>query len=107
MVKGLVGMICLAIVIISVYHVTWAPVMFRRYSLDFNFLLCFLLMFGVCGLYWQQKDSARLSYLLTLLAAAVFAVCFLLYFVEYDYSIATHHRDIWEKARDLIAFWEK
>ena len=107
MVKGLVGMICLSVVIISAYHVTWAPVMFRRYSLDFNFLLCFLLMLGVCGLYWQQKDSARLSYLLTLLAAAVFAVCFLLYFVEYDYSIATHHRDIWEKARDLIAFWEK
>lgn len=107
MIPGMVGMICLAVVIITAYHVTWAPVIFRRYSLDFNFLLCFLMMFGVCGLYWQRKDHAKVSYVLTMLAAAVFVVCFLLYFVDFDYSIATHHRDIWDKARNLVIFWQK
>ena len=49
MIKGLTGTIILTVVIISFYHVMWAPIMFRRYSLDFNFLLGFLVMFGTCG----------------------------------------------------------
>ena len=107
MVKGLVATIMLAVVIITFYHVTWAPIMFRRYSLDFNFLLGFLVMFGTCGLYWHAKDPAKVSFWLTMLAAYTFVICFLLYFVDYDYSIATHQPEILEKARDLVVFWEK
>ena len=107
MVKGLAATIMLAVVIITFYHVTWAPIMFRRYSLDFNFLLGFLVMFGTCGLYWHAKDPAKVSFWLTMLAAYTFVICFLLYFVDYDYSIATHQPEILEKARDLVVFWEK
>ena len=107
MVKGLAATIMLAVVIITFYHVTWAPIMFRRYSLDFNFLLGFLVMFGTCGLYWHTKDSAKVSFWMTMLAAYTFVICFLLYFVDYDYSIATHQPEILEKARDLVVFWKK
>ena len=42
-----------------------------------------------------------------MLAAYTFVICFLLYFVDYDYSIATHQPEILEKARDLVVFWKK
>lgn len=102
MVKGLAGMICLSVVIISFYHVMWAPIVYRRYSLDFNFLLCFLVMFGTCGLYWQSTNYAKVSFGLTLLALYTFVICFLLFFVNYDYSIATQQPEILEKVRRLL-----
>lgn len=107
MIKGLTGMIILAIVIISFYHVMWAPVIFRRYTSDFYFLLGFLVMFGTCGLYWQARDSAKVSFWLTMLAAYTFVICFLLFFVDYDYSIATHQPEILEKVKNLVIFWKK
>ncbi len=107
MIKGLTGTIILTVVIISFYHVMWAPIMFRRYSLDFNFLLGFLVMFGTCGLYWQAKDHAKISFWLTMLATYTFVICFLLFFVDYDYSIATHQPEILEKAKNLVIFWKK
>lgn len=106
MIGGLAAAVSLAVVIISFYHVMWAPIMFRRYAMDFNFLLGILVMFGTCGLYWQTKDHAKLSFGLTLLGAYTFLVCFLLYFVAYDYSIATHQPEILEKVRDLVIFWK-
>lgn len=107
MIKGLAGMITLAVVIISFYHVMWAPIMFRRYALDFNFLLGFLVMFGACGLYWQTGKHERLSFWLTMLAAYTFVICFLLFFVDYDYSIATHQPEILERAKNLVIFWKQ
>jgi len=106
MVRGLAGMICLSVVIISFYHVMWAPIVYRRYALDFNFLLCFLSMFGTCGLYWRSRDHARVSFWLTMLAAYTFVICFLLFFVDYDYSIATHQPELWEKVKNLVIFWQ-
>ncbi len=106
MIKGMTAMICLAVVIICVYHVTWAPVVFRRYSLDINFLMCFLVMFGVCGLYWHKKNHVKVSYLLSLLAAQTILVCFLLYFVEFDYSIATHQTELWQNVKNFVVFWK-
>ena len=107
MVKGLAPMMILSVVLISSYHVTWAPVVFRRYAMDFNFLLGFLVMFGVCSLYWNAKDPARVSFFLTLLAVYTVVICFLLLFVDYDYSIATHQPELLEKARNLVVFWKK
>lgn len=107
MVKGLAPMMILSVELISSYHVTWAPVVFRRYAMDFNFLLGFLLMFGVCSLYWNAKDPARVSFFLTLLAVYTVVICFLLLFVDYDYSIATHQPEMLEKARNLVVFWKK
>ncbi len=104
MIRGLTGMICLCVVIISFYHVMWAPIVYRRYALDFNFLLCFLVMFGTCGLYWQSTNYARVSFWLTMLGAYTFVICFLLFFVDYDYSIATHQPEILEKVRSLFQF---
>ena len=102
MIKGLTGMICLSVVIISFYHVMWAPFVYRRYSLDFNFLLCFLVMFGTCGLYWQSTNYAKVSFGLTVLALYTFVICFLLFFVDYDYSIASRQPEILEKVRRLL-----
>ena len=104
MVKGLSGMIWLSVAVISFYHVMWAPIVYRRYALDFNFLLCFLVMFGVCGLYWQSGNDAKLSFWLVLLGTYTFVICFLLFFVDYDYSIATHQPEILEKIRSLFQF---
>lgn len=106
-IKGLAGMILLSVAIISCYHVIWAPIVYRRYSLDFNFLLSFLVMLGTCGLFWQSRNSAKLSFWLTMLGAYTFVICFLLFFVDYDYSIATHQPEILEKTRDLVIFWKK
>ena len=104
MVKGLSGMIWLSVAVISFYHVMWAPIVYRRYALDFNFLLCFLVMFGVCGLFWQSGNDAKLSFWLALLGTCTFVICFLLFFVDYDYSIATHQPEILEKIRSLFQF---
>lgn len=102
MIKGLAGMICLSVIIISFYHVMWAPIVYRRYSLDFNFLLCFLVMFGVCGLYWESRDYAKVSFGLTILGIYTFVICFLLFFVDYDYSVASRQPEILEKVRSLL-----
>jgi hypothetical protein len=107
MIKGLAEMIMLAVVIISFYHVIWAPIMYRRYSLDFNFLLGFLVMFGSCDLFWRTRNQAKVSFCLTMLAAYTVIICFLLYFVDYDYSIATHQPEIWERVKNLVIFWKK
>lgn len=103
MIKGLDGTICLSVVVISFYHVMWTPAVYRRYSLDFNFLLSFLVMFGTCGLCWQSANHKRVSFWLTVLAAYTFVICFLLLFVDYDYSIATHQPEIVEKVKNLLA----
>lgn len=107
MVKGLAVTMALAVFLISCYHVTWAPIMFRRYSMDFYFLLCFLMMFGVCSLFWDSHHPSKTAWHLTLLGTAVCVVCFLLFFVAYDYSIADRQPEIVEYVKNLLIFWKK
>ena len=106
MVKGLPIMTVISVGIIMSYHVIWAPIVFRRYSMDFIFMLCFLVMFGSCGMFWNKVNHAGISFWLTVLAAYTCVICFLLYFVAYDYSIADRQGEILEQVRRLVIFWK-
>lgn len=107
MVRGLVPMIGIAVVLIAWYHVTWAPIMFRRYSMDFYFLLCFLMMFGSCRIFWDSAKPQKTAWFLSILGVCTCVVCFLLFFVAYDYSIADRQPEIVENVKNLLIFWKK
>ena len=107
MVKGLAPMIALSIVVISCYHVTWAPIMFRRYSMDFYFLMGFLVMFGACGTLQQTENKAKTAFFITLLSVYTCIICFLLFFVKYDYSVADLQPEVVERVKNLLMFWKK
>lgn len=106
MTKGLTAVMVVAVVLISWYHITWAPIMFRRYSMDFYFMLAILMMFGSCGVFWDSDRPEKTAWHLTLLGVCACVVCFLLFFVAYDYSIADRQPQIVEHVKNLVVFWK-
>lgn len=105
-IAGLPQTIVMAILAIIFYHVTWAPIMFRRYSMDFYFLLGFLTMLGACCKMRNAERPEKNAYIITLLGAYACVICFLLFFVAYDYSIADLQPEIVERVKNVVMFWK-
>ena len=81
-VPGVCGSILLVVFVIILMQSRWAPYEHRRYSMDFNFLLGILLMFGVCRIFMDADEAkyGKLNGLISLASIGACMVSILLFF---------------------------
>lgn len=95
-VKGLDLALLITVITICIFHVAWAPTVETRYSLDFNFVLGILVMLSACKIInnSNSENHRKISFKITILSSLAVIVCFLLYFVSFDYAMVDLNPDI-------------
>lgn len=107
-VKGLCGTILFTVFVIIFMQARWSPVVLRRYSMDFNFLLGILVMFGVCRLFMEAEEAylRRISGIVTALACLACVVCVLLFFTKGESAMADIYPELPGKVEAFLYFWK-
>lgn len=97
--------LAMAVFLVMAFDIMWAPGVSRRYSMDFTFIFCMMVMLETCMMF-QTVDTDRLqrltSFWMTLLCAYTAGIAFLLFFVSGDSSFADKCPGWFEVAKNFL-----